>query len=965
MQAWYCLGQYENCLQDAIHALELEPELPKGLYRAGLACMMLDKYQNAVVYLSKLVENQTRDSESVSTNSEDIMLHRAECLASLEEIISNYKKKKNGELHQEKSNIKDFLELITALEDDINGDGDTDVQETLKALSEVLTESNECRALFIAVDGYRLVWYFFKTESSCKEASLVIKSACGIASNVRHMPINFWNRLIAVALDTNDSGILVSGMAMDLIQWAAEADVWVRTQLLMQPMIANPNVIPLIDIMQAVSLPRAAGGKSDNSSQKKIQNSNLIGVDGYIAASKLLKTYSESKRDLISLRGLSCGPLLCCLTAFSNADKLVSKSEQAKTKMPLLNEQELEARESLLQKKKEIYNAEAIKVKHAFMDTAFSLMESSREILLDESIIRNTSESARSSQSKQSKAIITAGPLIPYLIGILQKLESESPKKTVAVLGPDGEPAAYTKRPFAADFKDNPAGDFLTNLNLEEGGNYEEQESVSTESGTLIEKCLKAFEIVLNSSQASILICYREGLLSICKSLGDFLTLHVVEKSQKICAQICDSHRPAAEEIVDSKIVIQLAAIIKYSKDNSLITKCIDKLAPIVDACSGNDFEALTGTHGILRKIFTKALHSECDSTECFSEKESARALLLRCAERAERYQGKQAFLRGGWVELDKKLLLKLIRPPKINTNSKGNDEDNYNTMKKGFFDSLKETRTDCQREKLEKIEGKQDLNGREVISPQNENKSPTNQKVMSYQNGVTIEEITDSYPSPSIARERTKEEGKSYLESKTHAMEGSMYRENIAVENSNVDSEAGIADLQDVFDSSPAASVRLNRAAWMNIPSKDKMRWDQTSSDISIWLPVPLGTKASEITVDVKPKSITVKLSWFGKILDGILYASVKSQESTWCLEQATAPSSKIQHSSIPEIHVILSKSGNDHWWKALLENGEEKGYYELLQDAVNAGTSLSLLNSIMRLIIPFLSKPLYLSDA
>ena len=38
-------------------------------------------------------------------------------------------------------------------------------------------------------------------------------------------------------------------------------------------------------------------------------------------------------------------------------------------------------------------------------------------------------------------------------------------------------------------------------------------------------------------------------------------------------------------------------------------------------------------------------------------------------------------------------------------------------------------------------------------------------------------------------------------------------------------------------------------------------------------------------------------------------------------------------------QVHVLLAKAEADAWWKKLMEGGEERGYYELLKEAVDAG--------------------------
>lgn len=76
-------------------------------------------------------------------------------------------------------------------------------------------------------------------------------------------------------------------------------------------------------------------------------------------------------------------------------------------------------------------------------------------------------------------------------------------------------------------------------------------------------------------------------------------------------------------------------------------------------------------------------------------------------------------------------------------------------------------------------------------------------------------------------------------------------------------------------------------------------------------------GTKLSEIKVQIEPNHLTVKLGWFGRVVDGPLHRRCKSSESLWVLEDN-------------ELHIVLTKD-DPHCWKGLFEGGSEKGYMEV----------------------------------
>lgn len=61
----------------------------------------------------------------------------------------------------------------------------------------------------------------------------------------------------------------------------------------------------------------------------------------------------------------------------------------------------------------------------------------------------------------EAAAPALALPPLAELLAFVRELHEQQPQRTAPVLGQDGAPEAYIKRRFAADFKDNPAGDRL------------------------------------------------------------------------------------------------------------------------------------------------------------------------------------------------------------------------------------------------------------------------------------------------------------------------------------------------------------------------------------------------------------------------------------------------------------------------------------------------------------------------
>jgi hypothetical protein len=60
---------------------------------------------------------------------------------------------------------------------------------------------------------------------------------------------------------------------------------------------------------------------------------------------------------------------------------------------------------------------------------------------------------------------------------------------------------------------------------------------------------------------------------------------------------------------------------------------------------------------------------------------------------------------------------------------------------------------------------------------------------------------------------------------------------------------------------------------------------WKQTLQDLTLNIPVPPGTKARDLIVDIKKTKLKVGLKGKEPILDGTLCKEIKVEESTWTL--------------------------------------------------------------------------------
>ncbi|OAV89996.1 hypothetical protein PTTG_07451 [Puccinia triticina 1-1 BBBD Race 1] len=83
---------------------------------------------------------------------------------------------------------------------------------------------------------------------------------------------------------------------------------------------------------------------------------------------------------------------------------------------------------------------------------------------------------------------------------------------------------------------------------------------------------------------------------------------------------------------------------------------------------------------------------------------------------------------------------------------------------------------------------------------------------------------------------------------------------------------------------------------------------WKQSLQDVSLNIPVPPGTKARDLVVDIKKTKLKVGLKGKEPIMDGTLCKEIKQEESTWTLDDNK------------EINLHLEKINQMTWWENVL---------------------------------------------
>ncbi|KAL5805063.1 hypothetical protein ACOSQ3_031863 [Xanthoceras sorbifolium] len=92
-----------------------------------------------------------------------------------------------------------------------------------------------------------------------------------------------------------------------------------------------------------------------------------------------------------------------------------------------------------------------------------------------------------------------------------------------------------------------------------------------------------------------------------------------------------------------------------------------------------------------------------------------------------------------------------------------------------------------------------------------------------------------------------------------------------------------------------------------------DNYSWTQTLEEVSLTVPIPPGTKARSVVVEMKKDRLKVGLKGQPPIIDGELCQLIKPDDCYWSIEDQKT------------ISILLTKHNQMEWWKSLLKGGPE----------------------------------------
>lgn len=844
-----------------MHALELDGSNQKSLYRRAIALIMyvhdqvwtlgcpysdaglgdgLKSYVEEARTCLLTLQAQLEGTDPLSNEIEA-------CLAQIDVLYN---------LSTYDCDIQ-VAKLVNDLKEDIDGCDDVDVWQCLEDLIAHVNDGGVSSSLTLlrASQGFRLLWYFM-TDANASQVCRLIEAA---HSSCVVWPKDAWGYLVDHACACKGN-ITFSYLCMNGLLQILRKNYWVKCHLFTRTWNDTNSIVQHI-VITIGSCHLAL---------------NCIGKDAVATGCDIVSCYGN----IISIgsNGISKGSkdfhtIMQLLNAFENAEDIVKHSRQLEhvKEDGSLIELEAKAKEELIKKRDAVYNPDAIMLKKRILECV-KMLCCDKQFILGEFV-----------EWRDGKKC--ASQLHHRLVSLGKNLVQNCPKRSKKILDMNLNPVSYEKKPYAADIIDNPTGDFLATIDLENPETLMKEpkhlrsmyDANPSDSRPIVEMFLDILS-TLTGMESSLLasLLFKAGAFSICQSVTDFETISTICLAQKICANIVSLYQESKKALLQSSNAILLAGILKYATETKIHSFAIDELCCLVPTCQGNDFvQLISDEQGILQFLKEQVLSRTDLQEPALRLVEELAKRTIRCGSCRVLSSGHKIPKGYAWRHFDKELIENILyRKHCITVPASPHDDFDVKCFHKGFLSTKSLSQTPDHMESKTAVH-QDSIQEQQVIKENVKREEPVAQS--------DVEQATDIH-----------------------------------------DEDDGI-HVTEVYDSTPAEHVRASRVAWLAIGEKERTTWYQTSTDLSVSIKVPKGTATNEVLVEILSSCLTIRLKWYGKILHGEFFARVKANECTWCLVD-------------DEIQLVLPKDSSEHWWKTLIKGWEEKGYYDLLKDAVDA---------------------------
>lgn len=819
--------------------------------------------------------------------------------------------------------------LLRYLADDAEEDGEdceaaVDFCAALQALTTLLNESSECRETFQAFAGLPTLLAFWTDSFSSQVRETLLAAYQDI------WPAPAAERLGSLAQSCTLSGSeVVSVDALECLCSAAEADQRLAVRFLLVGSGEGSRVPPFSGILGALLRPETRRDISIRSAERCAAHLQELSKKPLLA-------------ECLTLAGLD--PLNSLLSLYNHAHEFLggSTEDSEDTDLPdyideIRDDDQMERfwkRETKRQ-----FHPPVVRLRRAVLK-AFETCVSDTTLLRAEAFTR------KGSLDGGSKTVPTQ--LLASLLKLLKEIHERQPSRTTAVLDMKGQPRTYEKRKFAADFLDNPFGDYLLQDEESRRGMSPEDSAAISEAVSLgnthLELCLRIMiRCSLHKNSARVL--YGSGALDVLDMLHDYCSENVmilVERLYGILAMNCD--QAASALCGEDASPVALCGIILHA-DYPTALKAADKLMAFVNTCSGNEFRDITRESGALDRCFWLLFQIDSGDREALTEISRSGAaldavqlacqrLFMECLERSRRCQfgsGSAIAPRGGaWSLIGKSRILDMEASikgwPRIDFGSTDIGEAPKSQPEHGIPKSSR------------KVTGMEEISKATAVGPSAgvPGKDPDSglvkkgffgkAKTRRTRAGRQLQKAKEAEKVSPTTPEQTKSRSvKVAMVDNTGSNEARKYDEGVIPVESVPSDDSDDDGLRTVWDSTlKDTAVREARKAWVNMDHGDKIRWTQTSTDVHAFIQVPKGTKARDMDVRLTSTRLTVKLHWYGRVFDGPLSRRCKASESWWVLDGE-------------EVHIMIPKD-DSYFWRSLFEGGTKKGFQEILTELVNA---------------------------
>ena len=904
----------------------------KAVYRRAVALCMLGDERSVeagvacMTRLGRLRDVDVKDEEDMRLllDAFDVLksAHAKEDLADAEvrrlvEVLwKDVLGEEEDDEEEEEEDVNEPIDRLIKLIDDPQG---------VNGLSKAHQKIANCLHI---VSNPRLLVYLASTPSTCRAACrLLAATACvGIV-----WPREIWSFLVSYACGKKreDVGEDVAGACMGVLLAVARRDAFAREWLLGRCWEAGSGRINETDgiegVLDGMSVVTVVSGM--------VATCHLwtrrVGAEAVASGCGVLAYAGHGRADVV----------MPILSAFENAKEIVWGSgdgvdgidggdvgqDGEEEAVRDGEDEEARAKRALIKKQRAVYDPKTVDLQKEILGHLKTVFASKSSVM---------SELVEWKGGRQ-----VASQVHHRLVALGKMLVGKCPRRSTKVYDGQLHVASYEKRPYAADYNDNPAGDFLATIDL---AGLASAAGKDLTASTVLDEFLETVMVLLDHKLTFVSgLLYKAGAISLCESLAAFSSPSTVALAQRICTRLLHDTKEAKGALMESSNVVLLAGVLVNGVAD-VGTFALGELACAVPSCSGNDLRYLIEKESGVLAFLNDALSGESSGAPTSSGKSAEKIAAVRLtAELAKRTVacGSSLVLRSGrtipkgygWGCFDTEVLETVMyAPARLIPAEPGADAGQLGAgFARGFFPKKGGTDVAGVREDKAIDQRKTD----QQMTPDAKETTPSSARCEI----VEIIDIDSNDASQTVKEQAVKEHAvkeQAVTDSSTpgiHAAHAAHAAHTIPADQAGIniaddDSDDG-CEVHEVYDSTPASEIREARAAWMSMDKSEKITWEQTSSDVVAKIKVPKGiTSAKDVTVTCTSTSITVDLKWYGKILQGDLFGGIKAHEFTWCLNDDS------------EIYIVLPKDSREHWWKTLIQGWEEKGYYELLKDAVDA---------------------------